>query len=196
MRGLAEEHFRNLPEVAGQLNGKVVKLTGLFDLDSTPDAPSMRGIYTPEDGSMNDAGLSSAWVVVRMEFSEEDKAYIQDAFQGMHYVTVVGQIDEGVTEESRSSEGLKDGEAFTYESKIYSYTMSEACFVTDTFEYTGTLEKGSDGSYVLAYPDGKIRRGVQFREGEAIPPEGTEVTIRSKFVEMGGVNHLDAVIVK
>ncbi len=192
---LSKEHFQNLSEATGQMNGKVVKLTGSFATNDT-DNVFFGGGYAPGDGSLNDAGIASVEVNIQMSFSEADKKRVEEAIASLCRVVVVGKIDEGVTEKSGTLQGMKDGENVTFERRTYCYTMSEAHFVTDTFEYTGTLEKFDDGEYGLTYSDGTGGNYVHFREGEEIPPVGTEITIRSKFVAMGAMGHMDAVIVK
>lgn len=192
LRDLAEEYFNDSQAVTDRLGGKVIKITGQLSVDGL----FMSGIYTPDDGSVNEAGLSSAEVKIEMNFSEAEQARAEEAIFNLLRVTIVGRIDEGMTEEDRNTNGMKDGQDFVYEGKTYCYTMSDAHFVTDTFEYTGTLEKFDDGEYGITYSDGSGGNYVQFREGEEIPPEGTEVTIQSKFVSGGGAGHVDAVIVK
>ena len=93
----------------------------------------------------------------------------------------------------------KDGQDYVYGGMTYCYTMRDVRLVTDTYEYTGALEKFDDGTYGITYSDGTGRRDVDFREGEEIPPAGTEITIMSKYLSLGGpgaVPHQDAVIVK
>ncbi len=192
LRDMAEEYFNNSQAATDRLSGKVIKITGHFSVDGL----FMSGSYTPDDGSVNEAGLSSASVNIEMNFSEAEQARAEEAMYNMLRVTIVGRIDEGVTEEDTSTNGLKDGQDFVYKGKTYCYTMSDAHVVTDTFEYTGTLEKYDDGEYGIRYSDGSGGNYVQFREGEEIPPEGTEVTIQSKFFSGGGAGHVDAVIVK
>lgn len=48
----------------------------------------------------------------------------------------------------------KDGQDYVYGGMTYCYTMRDVRLVTDTYEYTGALEKFDDGTYGIAYSDG------------------------------------------
>ena len=162
--------------VQDRLSGKVVEITGYIQLDKEKDELYLWGVSFAHDTRFGDNPVG---INVTVELPAEDEALLRGAEYNLAFVTLTGQIGQGMAEEK------VENAVTTY----YRYTMSGASYVTDVHEVTGILNKDNDGDYWIEGV-GYIR----FLNKADVPPAGTEVTLSGK-VSYGG-DFREAVVVK